>query len=60
MGKVKVSVFTEKEILDTLRSLQYGYNGYSIKDDRLEGAMILVSELTGMSLDAINEQINAV
>lgn len=36
MGKIKVSVFTEKEILDTLRSLQYGYNGYSIKGDRLE------------------------
>ena len=48
---------SQKEVIDTLRSLEYGYSGYSIKDERLEGAYLLASELTGLSIDALNENI---
>ena len=54
------NTISTKEVVDTLRSLEYGYSGYSIKDDRLEGAYIFVSELTGLSADALNEMINNV
>lgn len=44
---------SRKDVIDTLRALEYGYSGYTIKDDRLEGAYIFASELTGLSVDAI-------
>lgn len=56
----EVSTISQKEVIDTLRSLEYGYSGYSIQDDRLEGAYLLASELTGISVDAINEEITNV
>ena len=55
-----INTISGKDIIDTIRSLEYGYSGYSIQDDRLEGAYLLASELTGMSVDAINEEITNV
>lgn len=47
----------KKSVLDTLRALEYGYSGYSINGDRLEGAYILASELTGMTVGEIGEHV---
>ena len=52
-----VDTLSVKCVVDTLRAIKYGYSGYSIKDDRLEGAYILASELTGLSIDALNEMV---
>ena len=53
----KQSTISQKEIVDTLRSLEYGYSGYSIKEDRLEGAYLFASELTGLSVDSLAEYV---
>ena len=50
---LEVDTISQKDVVDTLRSLEYGYSGYSIRDDRLEGAYIFASELLGKSVDAI-------
>ncbi len=46
-----------QNVVDTLKAIQYGYAGWTIKDDRLEGAYVLASELTGLSVDALGEMV---
>lgn len=52
------NIISVKAVVDTLRAIKYGYNGYSVKDDRLEGAYIFASELTGLSIDALGSYVN--
>lgn len=56
----KQPTISQKEVVDTLRSIVYGYSGWTIKDERLEGAYIFASELTGMSTDRLEEEINKI
>ena len=54
MAHKKIST---KEIVDTLKAIRYGYSGWTIKDDRLEGAYILASELTGKSIRELEDLV---
>ena len=53
-----IDTISAKSVVDTLRALEYGYSGWTLKNDRLEGAYILASELTGLSVDALNNCVS--
>ena len=53
-----IDTISAKSVVDTLRALEYGYSGWTLKNDRLEGAYILASELTGLSVDALNSCVS--
>lgn len=54
-----INIISAKSVVDTLRAIEYGYSGYSIKNDRLEGAYVLASELTGLSIDTLSSYVNS-
>ena len=53
-----IDTISTETVVETLRNLEIGCNGYSLKDDKLEGAYLFASELTGLSVDTLNEYVN--
>ena len=52
-----ISTFSPREVVDTLKSVVYGYAGHDLSEDEKNGCYIMASELLGVSVDALNEEV---
>ena len=45
--------YSQKDLIDTMRSIEYGYNGWTVTQDQKDGIYAFLSELTGKSVNEL-------
>ena len=55
---LETATISQKDVVDTMKALLYGYSGYDLSEKQKEGIFAFASELTGLSEDTLAEMAN--